>query len=114
MSELPDGLTSKMAIPTGEDGDLDLELLALGLLFQMEKAPVGEQFHIVGLIDGNEADRNEAVWFQARIEPGAVLSVREDCLGNKFGASLFLALQALAPKRIQARRTIEPINQVQP
>jgi hypothetical protein len=96
MSEYPHDLPFLMGIPLDEDGEPDFEPVAIAILMDMEKAPEGRKIVLRGRVE------EDFGWFQARYESGATMTVQKECLGTKFGASLFLALQAHAPKRVQA------------
>ena len=53
------------------------------------------------MIPAKIEDQDEADWFQGRYMPGATMVVQKECLGTKFGASLFMALQELAADRVR-------------
>jgi hypothetical protein len=95
MNEFPHNLPFLMGIPLDADGEPDFEPVALGILLDMEKAPEGQKILLRGRVE------EDFGWFQARYEPGAMMTVQKECLGTKFGASLFMALQNLAPKRVR-------------
>ena len=103
MSDFPEDLPYLMPIPTAEDGELNFAPVAMSILMDLEKAPAGRKLVIKGRIGMEEG------WFQARYDPGAILTVRKICLGSKFGAALFMALQDLAPKRVLVEDVVNPL-----
>lgn len=83
-------------IPINDEGDPDLLPVAWAILLDLEKRAPGYRYKILGNLDG------EGGWFQARCEPGAKLTVQKECLGTKFGGTLFFALKELAPEQMLA------------
>lgn len=94
MSE--DDVPYLMKMPMNAEGEVDFLCIAKGILQGLDDRPIGFRFEVQGRVG------EEFGWLHARCEPNGTLTVRKECLGTKFGASLFMALQELDPERVQA------------
>jgi hypothetical protein len=96
MSDEPN-LPDLMKIPLNDDGEPNFQAIAAGILQGLDTCPANFRLNVPWKSGDQEG------WFQGRCEPDGTLAIRESCLGTKFGAGLFLALQALDPEHVKAK-----------
>lgn len=85
-----------LPIPERPDGELDFDRIARSLLSWAWLKDRGETLTCYGRV-GDEATGAFLAWYDGR----GGIDVFELCLGNRFGASVFMALQALAPSQVR-------------
>ena len=86
----------KMPIPRRGDGEPNFQAIALIIVEQLPRAEPGELVVIHARAD------SEIETFRAfHPEPGRLV-VATDCLGQRFPASLFMALKSLAPDWVES------------
>lgn len=90
-------LPDLMEMPLKDDGEPDFQVIAKGILRGPETMPASYHLNFPWKTTDEEG------YFQARCEPNGTLAVRESCLGTRFGAGLFLALQELDPGRVKGQ-----------
>ena len=88
----------RMGMPEQLGGEVDFELIAMGILLGSVGAKEREDLRIDACLD---SDRQES--FLAVVMPGGGIEVEHSCLGGRFCASVFMALRRLAPEKVVAR-----------
>jgi hypothetical protein len=89
-----------MDIPQRPDGEPNFKFLARNILSRAWLSKAGETITIYEQLDNGTVGGDFLAWYDGR---GAV-EVFESCMGNKFAASITLALQDLAPSFVRFRK----------
>lgn len=92
----------RMRIPQTPDGENDWEIIAQTILQVALKESSGSPLFMAGNVDGEQGQ------FRALHDGNGGVSIYPESIKTKFGASLYMALESLAPDRVALWEAASP------